>query len=342
MLAVVKEGPGPGFALRDLPIPKLLPGTVLVRVGSVGICGSDIPIFNGIRKVPYPLVPGHEFAGEIADIADDVSGWEIGERVAVGLVIGCGHCPMCRRGDENLCAELREIGIHINGAYAEYVRVPIRCLHRIPDSMSYADGATVDPLASAYRGIRRMSPQPSDQVVIFGPGPIGLYALQAVRVSGVTSVTVVGQHPGPRMDAAHSLGADLVVNSARKDLTSAIANITGGSMASLVVEATGKPNVFEQLLSICAKDARVLILGIFHEDACFTPATLVRGELRVEGSFCYNWIDFEMSLDLIKRGLVSNRHLITHTLPLDQIGQALEIINCQEAIKVILQPTMSA
>ena len=341
MLAVVKEGPGQGFALRDLPIPKLLPGSVLVRVGAVGICGSDIPIFNGIRQVQYPLVLGHEFSGEIAAVAGDVSGWETGERVAVSMVIGCGQCPMCRRGDENLCADLKEIGIHLDGAYAEYVRVPVKCLHRIPDSISYVDGATVDPLASAYRGIRRISPQPSDHVVIFGPGPIGLYAMQAVRVSGVASITVVGQHAGLRMNAALTLGADLVEESPRQDITSAIPAITGGSMASLVVEATGKSNVFDQILSICAMDARVLILGIFHENACFTPAKLVRGELRVEGSFCYNWTDFEMSLGLIRRGLVSNRHLITHTLPLDQIGQALDIISRHEAIKVILQPRIS-
>ena len=341
MLAVVKEGHGPGFSLRDLPIPNLLPSTVLVRVGAVGVCGSDIPLFKGIRQVPYPLVPGHEFAGEVADIADDVSGWEIGDRVAVGLVIGCGQCQMCRRGDENLCADLKEIGFHVDGAYAEYVRVPARCLHRIPESMSYEDGASVDPLASAYRGIRRMTPQPSDHVVIFGPGPIGLYALQALRASGVASLTVIGQHTGPRMDAALRLGADQAVDSTRQDIISAISAITDGSMASLVVEATGNPEVLNQILSICAMDARVLILGIFHENACFTPATLVRGELRLEGSFCYSWTDFELSLGLIRRGAVSNRYLITHTLPLDQIGQALEVISRQEAIKVILHPPKS-
>ena len=338
MMAVVKEGPDPGFALRELPLPELKPRTVRVRVRAVGICGTDLPIFEGIRQVAYPLIPGHEFAGEIEALGSDVSGWKVGDRVAVGLVVGCGECSACRQGEESRCPKISEIGIHRDGAYAEYVRVPARNLHRLPDSMSFIQGASVDPLASSYRGIRRMNPQPQDHVVLFGVGPIGLYALQALRAQRVASVTVIGRAGGLRTQAAAELGAERVLDGTREDIVSAVAGVTAGKMASLVVEATGNPGVLKDLAAVSAPGGRVLLLGIFHEEAAFAPAPLVRDELRYEGSFCYNWMDFELSLDLLARGLVSPQRVVTHILPLSEMGKALELLRARQAIKVILEP----
>ncbi len=339
MLAVVKESPQPGFALRDVPIPALKPGHVRVRVRAVGICGTDIPIFQGVRRVPYPLIPGHEFAGEIDAVADDVHDWQPGDRVAVGLVIGCGQCPACRTGEESLCEHITEIGIHINGAFAEYVLVPVSTLHRLPDHLSFADGASVDPLASSYRGIRRLRPSPEDSVAIFGLGPIGLYAMQAVRACGVRRVIAITPQAGLRSRLACALGADALIElAACDDLVEAVKAQNGGCLPSLVIEATGKPAVFESIIRIAAAGARVLLLGIFHQPAHLDVSPLIRRELRLEGSFCYNWSDFEASLDLIARGLVRTAPVITHRLPLRDMGHALDLIHAREAVKVILEP----
>ncbi len=339
MLAVVKEGPGPGFALREVPVPQPPPGWVRVRVRAVGICGTDIPIFEGIRKVPYPLIPGHEFAGEIDALGEGVQAWHVGERVAVGLVIGCGTCAACRRGEENLCPHITEIGIHINGAFAEYVLAPEKTLHRLPDHLSFADGASVDPVASSYRGIRRLNLQPQDDVAIFGLGPIGLYALQAVRAHGVRRVIAITPRRGLRAEIALRTGADAVIESAQaQDLVSAVREANHGAMPSVVIEATGKPEVFHDVFRVAAPGARVLLLGIFHEHAQFDPAQIIRKELRVEGSFCYTWDDFEASLDLIARDLVRTAPVITHTLPLAHMAEALRLIHQREAVKVILEP----
>ncbi|MFN3705957.1 MAG: zinc-binding dehydrogenase [Thermoflexales bacterium] len=339
MLAVLKESPAPGFALREVPMPELKPGHVRVRVRAVGICGTDIPIFEGVRRVPYPLIPGHEFAGEIEAVADDVHGWQPGDRVAVGLVIGCGTCPACRAGEESRCPQITEIGIHINGAFAEHVLAPVSALHRLPDHLTFADGASVDPLASAYRGIRRLNPLPEDSVAIFGLGPIGLYALQAVRAHGVRRVIAITPRAGLRGEIARALGADAVIAlNACGDLPAAIQSHNDGALPSLVIEATGKPAVFNDMLRVAAIGARVLLLGIFHHPASFDPALIIRRELRVEGSFCYNWADFEASLDLLARGLVRTQPVITHRLPLREIDHALELIRRREAVKVILEP----
>jgi len=339
MLAVVKEGPGPGFALREVPKPELRPGWVRIRVRAVGICGTDIPIFEGLRKVPYPLIPGHEFAGEIEAIGEGVEGRRVGDRVAVGLVIGCGECPACRRGEESLCERITEIGIHIDGAFAEYVLAPARALHALPAHLSFADGASVDPLASSYRGIRRLNLEPRDDVVIFGLGPIGLYALQAVRAHSARHVVAVTPRPGLRSQMARALGADaLIISEGCHDLAAAVQSANHGRPPSVVIEATGKPEAVGQALQVAGMGGQVLLLGIFHQQAACDPAQIIRKELRIFGSFCYNWDDFQASLDLIARGLVRAAPLITHRLPLARIGDALSLILKREAVKVILEP----
>ena len=285
MKAIVKEGPGPGFVLREVPKPQAEAGAVIVQVKAVGICGTDIPIFEGIRPVPYPLIPGHEFAGIITELGPDVEGWQVGDQVSIGLVKGCARCRFCRIGDEPLCDELTEIGIDVNGAYAEYVSVPVNCLHRLPQGMPFEVGASVDPLASAYRGVRKVAVSPEDTVVIFGSGPIGLYALQSVMARGARMTIVVGRSRGRRLEVARLLGADHVLSSIEEDPGAAIARYTDGQMASVVIEATGNAQVLPAVISAAAKGAKVALLGIFHQPATFEVRQIVRRELQILGSF---------------------------------------------------------
>lgn len=334
MLAVRKEGPGRGFALRDVPIPAPGAGEVRIKVRAAGICGSDLPIFAGVRAVGYPLIPGHEFAGEIDALGHAVRGWSEGDRVAVNLVAGCLRCDACRAGRENLCEHIQEIGIHRDGAFAEYCIVPARSLHALPDHLSFVTGASVDPVASVYRGLLRMRPGPDDHVVIFGAGPIGLYGIQVVKAAGVASVSVVARSASARTQAAEALGASPIVGT--DGLVETVRGRTNGRLASLVVEATGDANVLDDVLAVAGAGARVLLVGVFHGQGPLLPSAIVRRELRVEGSFCYSHTDFARSLDLLARDLV--RSVATHVLPLAEIGRGLEAIESREAIKVILEP----
>jgi len=178
MLAVVKEHTGPGFTIKDVPMPVCREDDVIVKVKSVGFCGSDGPILAGTREVPYPLIPGHEFAGDIVEIGTKVRDWKVGDRVSACIVIGCGNCKYCIEGNEPLCDHLIETGIHVDGAFAEYVRVPAKVLVKLRDTTSYDFGAAADPVASAYRTVKRMPLTSKDTVMVLGPGPIGLYATQ--------------------------------------------------------------------------------------------------------------------------------------------------------------------
>jgi L-iditol 2-dehydrogenase len=336
MKAVVKEGPGPGFAWRQVPKPRAEIKSAIIRVRAVGICGSDLPIFDGVRPVPYPLIPGHEFAGEISELGPGAEGWQVGDRVAAGLVIGCGCCYYCRRGQEVLCEDLHEIGFHRDGAYAEYVRVPLANLHRLPPALSFRHGASVDPLASSYHGLRRLNLRPEDTVVLFGDGPIGLYAAQAIRARGVERLLMVGHHDS-RLAIAAGLGAE-VVNSRRRDPVGVVAEFTAGRMADVTVEAVGVPGALSVVLAATAKGGTVLLLGIYHGEGSLNPAPIVRHELQVVGSFCYNHETFAASLELLRQGRVQIEPVVSHVLPLSEMGRALELLHRREALKVILEP----
>ena len=179
MLAVVKEHLGPGFSVKEVPYPVLRDTDVIIKVRSVGICGSDGPILAGTRPVPYPLTPGHEFSGDVVEVGKAVKNLKVGDRVTPCIVIGCGDCDMCIEGKEVLCDELVETGIHVDGAMAEYVRVPAKVCRKMRDTTTYDQGASVDPIASAYRTVKASGITSKDVCCVYGAGPIGLYAVRA-------------------------------------------------------------------------------------------------------------------------------------------------------------------
>ncbi len=337
MLAVVKESPGPGFVLKDVPVPTLAPGEVLVKVESVGICGSDIPIFEGVRRVPLPLIQGHEFAGTVVRVSEGVKQFKPGDRVAPGLVVNCGNCHYCRLGLESLCDNMVEIGIDINGGFAEYVAVPAKQLHQLPPGLTFDQAASIDPIASAYHGVKMTQIRSTDVVVILGPGPIGLYALQLARAEGARKTIMVGTRQS-RLQIAQELGADAVINIKEVDVLQEVLELTDGRGADVVIEATGAPASVDSALAITRKGGRVQLIGIFHEPAPVTIRNIVRKELIVKGSFCYTWEDFQECLELLAAGRVSIERIVTHVFRLDEMAVALETIKSRRGIKVLLHP----
>lgn len=337
MRAVLKEQPGPGFVLKDVEEPVPRAQWVLVKVMAVGICGTDIPIFDGVRSVPLPLIPGHEISGVVARMGRGVDQLEVGDRVAIDLVISCDDCSHCRRGDDSLCDRIQEIGIDLDGGLAQYVAVPARNAFKLPDHLSFLDGASIDPIASAYHGVRQAFISAKDTVAIVGPGPIGLYALQLVRAEGARRTLVVGTRPS-RLEVAKSLGADAVVDLSREDPVEAVLQANEGRLADIVIEATGNPDAVETACQIASKKGKIVLTGIFHQEARVHPRHIVRKELRVRGSFCYTREDFATCIQLVADGRVRTAPVITHVLPLDHIGEGLRLIKSREAIKVILEP----
>jgi L-iditol 2-dehydrogenase len=339
MLAVVKEKPGTGFVFKKVKTPKPKEDEVLIRVKSVGICGSDIPIFKGVRVVEYPLIPGHEFSGIIVETGNRVENFKIEDRVVAGLVVHCGRCVYCKQGLESLCDNIYEIGIHVDGAFAEYVIAPEKTLHKLPENMNFNQGASIDPLASAYRPVKKANISSNDVVAIFGPGPIGLYALQVARVEGAKKIISVGAHGDKeRLNLAKELGADLVINTESEDPVEKIKDYTSGEMADVIIEATGVPVVVDTCLRSLRKNGRLSLAGIFHQSASIFLGPIVRKEFNIKGSICYTWKDFQDCIELVSSGRVKTKPIITHEFPLTEMAKALELAYNQKSIKIILHP----
>lgn len=339
MKAIVKERQGPGFVFREVDYPEPARGEVTIKVEAVGICGSDIPVFDGRQKLPIlPYIPGHEFSGTIYQKGKDVKGFEVRDRVAVGLVVNCRDCYFCRLGEETMCDNSKLIGCnYINGAFAEYIDVPIQALHRLPDSLSYEKGASIDPVASAYRPIKKACITSEDTVAIVGAGAIGLYALQLTRCEGAWQ-TIVIDTIDKRLKVAKDLGATHVIDINKEDPLDALKRITEDRLADVVIEATGNPRAVNSCLSYARKQGRVILIGIFHEFANVDVHDIVGRELKVFGSLCYTWQEYEHCLHLLEKKKVVSDPIITHVLSLSEMEKALQLIKTREAIKVVLKP----
>lgn len=338
MLAVVKHKKGPGYVIKEVELPRPKEDEVLIKIKAVGICGTDVPILKGIREVPIPLIPGHEFAGDIVEVGSKVKDFKVGDRVTPAIVIGCGHCYFCRKGLETLCDNIVETGIHVDGAFAEYVTVPEKVVHKLPENMTYEQGASIDPIASAYHPVKMASIGSEDIVVVFGPGPIGLYTIQIAKAEGAKKIISVGvKGDEERLKLAKELGADETIISS-ENLLEDIGKLTDGRMADIVFEATGHPSVFEMALSSARKHGTVVMIGIFHEPATANIAQIVRREIRIKGSLCYTWQDYKECIDLVESGRVRVEPMISHTFDLKDMDKALEVIDQRKAIKIILHP----
>lgn len=336
MLAVIKDAPGAGYTLQEVPIPTPGPSDVLIRVRRVGLCGSDVPLFQGIRQVPLPLIPGHEFGGEVVDFGRAVHGWSIGNRVAVSMLSYCGKCLYCGMGREALCNDKRELGSDVDGAFAEYVVAPAANLYHIPDGLDWAGAASAEPIACALAAVSRANIMFEDTVVIVGDGPIGLYALQLARLAGPLRLFLVG-HGATRLTVGRQW-ADETINGREVNAVDRALDLTSGQGANVVIEATGSATGLADALALAGRMARVGLMGIFHQ----TPPTpidlIVRRELDVYGSLCYNHKHYTQALSMLINGVIQTEPIITHVLPLSQMQQGLDLFMRREAIKVQFEP----
>ena len=341
MLAVVKDKKGRGWRLRDVPKPVPGRNEVLIRVRRIGICGSDMAIYDGREEdINLPIIPGHEFAGEIVRCGEH-AGLRVGSRVAVNLVNNCGHCFYCKTGYPNRCEHTNLIGFHTNGGFAEFVSVPSRNCHILPEGMDWDDAASAEPVTSALAAMKKARIASSDSVAIIGPGPIGLYACQIAALEGANSICVIGTREN-RLELASKLGAGNTYLVSRDGpntiLRDEIIQNAGGRGADVVLEASGNSRALDFAIGIAAKGARIVLVSIFHEQTNIVPMDIVFKEAQIFGSFDYRWKDFEDGLKLIQRKRVKTKPLISHSFPLSQIDRGIALMEQKQALKVMLEP----
>jgi 2-desacetyl-2-hydroxyethyl bacteriochlorophyllide A dehydrogenase len=336
MKAVVLERPREA-AIKDVPTPQPGPADVVVAVRACGICGTDVHIFEGeFPASPFPLIPGHEMAGVVAGAGRDVTGLREGDRVAVDPSLFCGDCYFCKTNRGNLCERWGAIGDTTDGGFAEYVRVPARNAYRLPEAMSFAEGAFVEPLSCVAYALHRMPITLGDDVLIFGAGPMGLLLMQAIKHAGAASAAVVDLKTN-RLEVARQLGADVTATPGAS--LDAVFGKTHPRGFDVVVDATGNPRVVEQAFAYIRRGGRLLIFGVAPAGASVKvePFEIYNKDLTVYGSMAVN-NTFYPALALLESGAVRVQPILTHTLPLAKYTDALALFRSGESLKIQLTP----
>jgi 2-desacetyl-2-hydroxyethyl bacteriochlorophyllide A dehydrogenase len=330
MRAVIWEEPGK-LTVTETPDPAPRHGELVIQVGACGICGTDVHIADGeFPPTPYPIIPGHEFAGRVVARGAGVpAGWRDGERVAVDPSLFCGYCPACRSGRGNLCANWNAIGDTVNGAFAEYVAVPAANAYRIPDSVDDAQAALIEPLSCAVHGLRRIGPAIGEDILLTGAGTMGLLLLQLLNRAGARSVNVVDRKAA-RLQAAKTLGAA----SAAEDVAALDPNMFG-----VAVDATGAPAAIEACFRSLDRGGRLLIFGVTNGDAMvsLSPFRIYNDEITVLGSMAV-LNSFGAATDLIAAGVIDTAPLLGPPFGLAEFPDALASVRAGEGIKIQVVP----
>ena len=316
----------------DRPVPG--PGQALIKVVTAGICGSDIGAFRGTNGlVSYPRVIGHELAGIVESIPDgNPKGIRVGDRVVVDPYLYCGHCYPCSIGRTNCCTDLHVLGVHVDGGMAEYFCHPADMLVKIPDGMDWVLAAMAEPLTISLHGVHRGGLKAGEFCAIYGAGPIGLLAGMAAQAYGAHAIMQ------ERLDFARSVGIEYAINSGEQDPAALVAEITGGTMAQLVMECTGANACIRGSLDLVSNAGRITFTGWPKKETSLPTDLFTKKEIDIRGARTSAG-EFEEAIDLICSGKVDVRRLLTKTVSLEEAPETIIDIekNPGRYMKVVVQ-----
>jgi L-iditol 2-dehydrogenase len=342
MRAVVKYGRQPGdVAVQDVPEPTMGPDQVLVEVGAVGVCGSDIHLWheNQSWAIQCPVILGHEWAGTIVDVGQNVGGWAPGDRVAVETAaFVCGQCRYCLTGAYHMCPHRKGYGNLIDGAMTRYVAVRPQILHRIPPTVSFTYAALTEPACVATQALTfNARVKPGDTVVIQGAGTIGAMALQLARISGAGTLIVLGTGvDAHRLEVAAELGAHYTLNVQREDAAALLRSLGDGFGADVVVDCTGVSAALKQALDLVRPLGTVVKIGWGPQPLNFSLDPLVAKAATLQGSFSHTYGTWERVLQLMASGQLNLDPMIGGIYPLDEWEAGFHAMDAGDNIKSVL------
>jgi len=308
--------------IEDVDVPQIGRRDVLVKIRRVGICGSDVHFYLhgkiGSFIVNKPLILGHECAGDVVEVGEEVRKVRVGQRVVIEPGFICGTCEYCRSGRYNLCPNVRFYGAPpYDGVFSEYASAPEENIHLMPENMSYEEGAMIEPLAVGLMAAKRGGISVYDKVAIFGAGPIGLLALQAVKSHGATEVFVVDVIDY-RLEYALKLGAEKIINASKENAAKQIMEFTGGRGVDAIIEASGSPRAIQQALDAVKPGGRIILVGYPLTEVPILIDNILMKELDILGVHRYANV-FPTAINLVSSRRVNVKTLVTHVFPLDKI-----------------------
>jgi 2-desacetyl-2-hydroxyethyl bacteriochlorophyllide A dehydrogenase len=327
--------------VEDIPVPEISENEVLIKVAAAGICGTDLHFFRGEWNVKMPIVPGHEFSGEIIKVGEDAKEFSIGDRVVVEPNILCGSCYFCRMPERNFfCENLIAIGVDTDGAFAEYVRIKKENVYKFPEHISFEEAAFIEPVACCLRGLDNVKIKMGDSVAIIGAGPIGLLLLQLAKKAGA-SKTIQTDYDDARLELAEKLGADYTINVKKQDPMLTVKELTKGYGMDVAIEAVGSPEAITQAMRVTRRGGRLNIFGVSPQNATWEvkPFDLYNKELTITSSY-RSPFTFQKAVEIVSSGELKLKPLISHIFPIDEIEHAFKILDekLEKAIKIIIKP----
>jgi L-iditol 2-dehydrogenase len=332
--------------VEDVPEPEIADDEVLVEVAACGFCGSDVEYYYGKSPVGTadgkgPLVLGHEFAGRVAGIGKLAGAYGLaeGDRVAVNPIQSCNACMACRAGKPQFCANLSVLGVTTNGGFATYAKTKAAHAYKLPDSLTYEQGAFVEMLSAAVNAVHKADVQPGDFVVVYGPGPVGLSIVQLLKNEGAR-VSVVGTRDY-RLNLAKELGADFIFRAADGSIAEQVQAANDGALADKAIVATGSMDANQDALAVTGPGSTVVYMGVTAPDAKVEVpmlTSLIQDKtIRFSLWYPYQW---PTTLRILADAKVDTGKIITHTADLDGIGPAIErVVNREDdVIKTLIVP----
>lgn len=340
MKALVLNGPH-DFVLTEREIPQPAPDQVLLKIIAAGICGTDMHIFHGNasdgNEANFPIILGHEVSGEVVALGKNVTSLKIGDRVAVDPNVLCGHCEFCRSNNNHLCKNNSCFGIVVDGGFAEYGVISENFAYKIPDNMSWLEGAMIEPVACCMRGADMAQYIVGDSVLIHGGGPIGNFHVQLAKLRGVSTIIVSEPIPS-RRELALKMGADYAFDPLAQNLYQEVRKILPDG-PRVIVDCSGRPEVVEESVRQVRWGGRVVLFGICPADADIkiNPAYVNGREITICGS--YDYINaHQPAIDAIAAGRLSVEPLISHVFSLDDYEKAFATFGAKDSMKIIIAP----
>ncbi len=322
-----------GLKVVNIDEPKLSKNEVLIKVHRAGICGTDKAIVSGTYPIKKPLIIGHEFSGIIEEVSQNIDKKIIGRRVVSEINIVCNKCYFCSINEKTHCLNRKAIGIDIDGAFAEYIKVPFENIHFLPDSISMDEAIFIEPLAACIRSFEIINLKNENNIAILGPGPIGLISMQVAKNYGIEKVIVLGTKED-RLKLARDLGADVTINITKEDYIREILKETNGIGADIVIEATGTPKGISDAINIVRSRGKIIVKTTCGRPSIVNLTEIVVREIEIIGTRCG---PFNKAIDMLANRKIEVLKLISHRFELENIIEAFKLIEEKKALKILIE-----
>jgi len=319
--------------VAEYPDPTPGPQDAIVRVKASGICGTDVHVYeNEVPLAKLPVIPGHEFAGEIVSVGTKLAGFQPGDRVAIEPNLFCGKCHFCRTARKHFCENWMAVGLSMDGGFAELCRVPGQALYQMPDNLSYSQAAFFEPAACVLHGIERSALQSGETAVVFGAGSIGLLYIQLLRRRGASKVILAEIDPAKR-DFARQFNPDAILDPKSPDFKDTVKDLTGGYGPDVVYDAAGSVMVLQTALEIVQTGGRIIVFGVPPAEAQWSlkPFDIYRREISLIGSFTNPYTN-EAALQLLPALQVDS--IVSAHIKVDQIVEYIQRLQAGKERKV--------